>query len=45
MYPEGDYDKKSLNMLILEILQKYTDADHRLKQEEIIRLLQKHYNV
>ena len=45
MYPHGDYDKKALNMLILDILKEYTDKDHRLKQEEIIDLLLKHYGV
>lgn len=34
----GD-NKKMLNMLILEILKEYTDAEHRLTQQEIIDLL------
>ncbi len=36
-------NKKMLNMLILEILKKYTDADHRLTQQEIIDLLKLNY--
>lgn len=36
-------NKKMLNMLILEILKKYTDADHRLTQQEIIGLLKLNY--
>ena len=38
----GD-NKKMLNMLILEILKNYTDADHRLTQQEIIDLLKLNY--
>ena len=38
----GD-NKKMLNMLILEILKDYTDADHRLTQQEIIDLLKLNY--
>ena len=45
MYPAVNYDKKSLNMLILEILSKYTDEEHKLKQEDIIRLLDQNYGV
>ena len=45
MYPAGNYDKKSLNMLILEILSKYTDEKNKLKQEEIIQLLEQNYGV
>ncbi len=41
MYGTGN--KKMLNMLILEILQKYSDEDHALTQQEIIRLLQQNY--
>lgn len=36
-------NKKMLNMLILEILKNYTDADHRLTQQEIIDLLKLNY--
>ena len=35
-------NKKMLNMLILDILKEYSDADHRLTQQEIsikLRLL------
>lgn len=38
-------DKQLLNMMILEILQRYTDREHRLQQNEIIDLLDKNYNV
>lgn len=43
MYATGN--KKMLNMLILEILQKYSDEDHALTQQEIIRLLDKNYGM
>jgi len=33
-------NKKMLNLLILRVLQEHSDADHRLTQSEIIRLLQ-----
>lgn len=35
--------KKMLNLYILQILQKYTDASHTLHQKEIIRLLNQNY--
>ena len=38
-------NKKMLNMLILEILRDYTDADHRLTQQEIIDLLRLNYSM
>lgn len=41
MYGTGN--KKMLNMLILEILQKYSDENHALTQQEIIRLLKQNY--
>ncbi len=41
MYGTGN--KKMLNMLILELLQKYSDENHALTQQEIIRLLQQNY--
>ena len=41
MYATGN--KKMLNMLILEILQKYSDENHALTQQEIIRLLKQNY--
>ena len=37
--------KKMLNMLILEILEEYTDAEHLLTQQEIIDLLKLSYGV
>ena len=43
MYATGN--KKMLNMLILEILQKYIDEDHSLTQQEIIRLLDINYGM
>ena len=33
-------NKKMLNLLILKVLQEHSDAEHRLMQGEIIRLLQ-----
>ena len=43
MYGTGS--KKMLNMLILEILRKYSDEDHSLTQQKIIRLLDKNYGM
>lgn len=43
MYATGN--KKMLNMLILEILKKYSDENHALTQQEIIRLLDKNYGM
>lgn len=37
--------KKMLNMLILEILKEYTDAEHRLTQQQIIDKLKLFYNM
>ena len=37
MYATGN--KKMLNMLILKILQQYSDEQHALKQQDIIKLL------
>ena len=45
MYPYGLQDKKALNMLILEILEQYTDSDHPMTQMEIVDLLEKNYGV
>ena len=45
MYPYGLQDKKSLNMLILEILKQYSDENHRLTQMEIVKLLEKNYDI
>ena len=42
---EGRGNKKMLNMLILEILEKYTDEDHRLTQQEILKLLKDNYGI
>lgn len=38
-------NKKMLNMLILNILKEYSDADHRLTQQEIMRLLKSNYDM
>ena len=43
MYDIGN--KKMLNMFILEILRNYTDEDHSLTQQEIIKLLEKDYGM
>lgn len=43
MYATGN--KKMLNMLILEILRQYTDENHSLTQQEIIKLLAKNYDM
>lgn len=43
MYATGN--KKMLNMLILDILKEYSDQDHRLTQQEIIRLLKSNYDM
>ena len=43
MYATGN--KKMLNMLILDILKDYSDQDHRLTQQEIIRLLKSNYDM
>ena len=37
-------NKKMLNMLILNILEQYSDAEHRLTQQEIGRLLKSSYD-
>ena len=38
-------NKKMMIMNILEILKKYSDADHRLSQQDIIALLKKDYGM
>lgn len=38
-------NKKMLNMLILDILREYSDEQHRLTQQEIIRLLRINYDM
>ncbi len=43
MYATGN--KKMLNMLILEILRKYSDENHALTQQEIIRLMDVNYGM
>ena len=43
MYATGN--KKMLNMLILEILRQYSDENHSLTQQEIIKLLDKNYGM
>lgn len=43
MYATGN--KKMLNMLILQILEEYSDESHRLSQQEIIRLLKLNYGM
>ncbi len=43
MYATGN--KKMLNMLILEILRNYTDEEHSLTQQEIIKLLDLNYGM
>lgn len=37
--------KKLLILYILDILQKYTDAEHTLTQNEIVEILAKEYNM
>lgn len=43
MYATGN--KKMLNMLILEILEEYSDENHHLTQQEIMRLLKLNYGI
>ena len=38
-------NKKMLNMLILDILRTYTDQDHSLTQQEILKLLDQNYGM
>ena len=38
-------NKKMLNMLILEILENYSDENHKLSQQDIIRLLKSNYDM
>ncbi|MCC8069272.1 MAG: WYL domain-containing protein [Ruminococcus sp.] len=37
--------KKMLNMYILEVLKKYSDSDHHLKQQDIIEYIKQDYNI
>ena len=39
----GTGTKKMLNMMMLDILKEYTDAEHRLRQKDIIDLLESNY--
>lgn len=41
----GTETKKMLNILILEILRMYSDADHHLTQQEIMRKLKADYGI
>ena len=41
----GTYDKKNLNLIILKILWKHTDEDHRLQQQEIVQLVKTEYGM
>lgn len=43
MYATGS--KKMLNMLILDILRSYSDENHSLKQQDIIKLLERDYGM
>ena len=43
MYATGT--KKMLNMLILEILRTYTDEDHSITQQRVVRLLEDNYGM
>ena len=45
MYLYALQDKKVLNMMILEVLEQYTDSGHRLTQQKIVELLEKNYGV
>ena len=43
MYGTGT--KKMLNILILNILKKYTDTEHSITQQEILRILKREYGM
>ncbi len=43
MYGTGT--KKMLNILILDVLKKYTDMDHRITQQEVLRILKREYDM
>jgi len=45
MYPYGVGETGMLNMLILEILEVYSDCEHRLTQADIIKLLDNNYGI
>ena len=38
------FNKKMINMLILDILKEHTDENHHLSQQDIIRLLKIEYD-
>ena len=42
---EGTGNKHLLNMYILNILREYSDEDHALTQQDIIKLLEKDYDI
>lgn len=37
--------KKMINMYILEVLKKYSDSEHHLKQQDIINYIKQDYNI
>lgn len=37
--------KKNLNILILKILEEYTDEDHPIQQQEVVRILKQRYDI
>lgn len=39
----GTGTKKMLNMMMLDILKEYSDIEHRLRQKDIIELLNSNY--
>ncbi|WP_027407206.1 YafY family protein [Anaerovibrio sp. RM50] len=41
----GNDRKKLLILLILEVLQQYTDENHHLSQQEILRILKRDYDI
>ena len=41
----GVYNKKNLNLIILKILWEYTDAEHTLMQQEIVKLVKDEYGL
>lgn len=41
----GNDRKKLLILLILEVLQQYTDEEHHLSQQEILRILKRDYDI
>lgn len=41
----GDQPKKLIIMNILDILRRYTDADHRLSQQDILKILHDDYDM